>query len=122
MISSDSFINRDKKRGTGAMSYEKLFAIKEDILKIAASEDLSRDLHRAVEKITAGSDNGKTTRSFRREIIELIRSIEMIKIQFLLGEVRAKDLHREVEFSLQQFRLRHQNFDYRDDPIFNSYF
>jgi hypothetical protein len=46
----------------------------------------------------------------------------MIKIRFLRGEVRAKDLHREIDFSLQQFRMRYQNFNYQDDPIFNAYF
>ena len=104
------------------MSYENLFAIREDILKVAGSKDLVEDLNRAVEEIIARCDDGKMNRSFRREIIELISSIEMIKILFLLGNVRAKDLHREVEFSLQQFRMRHQDFDYQDDPIFSSYF
>ena len=104
------------------MSYENLFAIREDILKVAGSKDLVEDLNRAVEEIIASCDDGKMNRSFRREIIELISSIEMIKILFLLGNVRAKDLHREVEFSLQQFRMRHQDFDYKDDPIFSSYF
>ena len=110
------------KSGMGSISYEKLFAIREDILKVADSEDLFQDLNRAVEKIIARCDDGKMNRSFRRELIELISSIEMIKILFLLGNVRAKDLHREVEFSLQQFRMRHRNFDYQDDPIFSSYF
>jgi hypothetical protein len=104
------------------MSYEKLLAVKEDLLEVAGSEDLSHDLNRAVEKRIALCDDGKTTRSFRREIIDLITSIEMLKIRFLRGEVRAKDLHREVEFSLQQFRARHQNFNHQDDPIFSAYF
>jgi hypothetical protein len=104
------------------MSYEKLLVIKEDLLEVAGSEDLFHDLSRAVEKRIAHCDDGKTTRSFRREIIALITSIEMIKIRFLRGEVRAKDLHREVEFSLQQFRTRYQNFNHRDDPIFSAYF
>ena len=110
------------KAGFGMMSYEKLFVIKEDILKVADSEDLFHDLSRAVEKIIAHCDDGKTTRSFRRDIIELIIAIEMIKIRFLRGEVRAKDLHREVEFSLNQFRARYQNFNHQDDPIFSAYF
>jgi hypothetical protein len=104
------------------MSYEKLLVIKEDILEVAGSGDLSHDLSRAVEKRIAHCDDGKTTRSFRREIIDLITSIEMLKIRFLRGEVRAKDLHREVEFSLNQFRMRYQNFNYEDDPIFSAYF
>jgi hypothetical protein len=104
------------------MSYEKLLVIKEDLLEVAGSEDLSQDLSRAVEKRIAHCDDGKTSRSFRREIIDLITSIEMLKIRFLRGEVRAKDLHREVDFSLNQFRMRYQNFNYQDDPIFSAYF
>jgi hypothetical protein len=104
------------------MSYEKLLVIKEDLLEVAGSEDLSHDLSRAVEKRIAHCDDGKTTRSFRREIIDLITSIEMLKIRFLRGEVRARDLHREVDFTLNQFRMRYQNFNYQDDPIFSAYF
>ena len=104
------------------MSYEKLLIIKEDLLEVAGSDALSHNLSRAVEKRIAHCDDGKTTRSFRREIIELITSIEMLKIRFLRGEVRAKDLHRAVEFSLQQFRARYQNFNHQDDPIFSAYF
>jgi hypothetical protein len=104
------------------MSYEKLLIIKEDILKVADSEDLSKDLNREVEKMVADCIGDKTASSFRREIIALISSIEMIKIRFLRGEVRAKDLHREVDFSLNQFRMRYQNFNYQDDPIFSAYF
>jgi hypothetical protein len=103
-------------------SYEKLLVIKEDILKVVDSGDLFHDLSRAVEKRIAHCDDGKTTRSLRREIVDLITSIEMLKIRFLRGEVRARDLHREVEFSLNQFRMRYQNFNYEDDPIFSAYF
>jgi hypothetical protein len=104
------------------ISYEKLLVIKDELLNVADSEDLFRDLNREVEKRISGCDGGKKAGSFRREIIELISSIEMIKIRFLRGEVRAKDLHREVEFSLQQFRMRYQNFNHEDDPIFSTYF
>ncbi len=104
------------------ISYKKLLVIKDEILKVADSEDLFGDLNREVEKRIADRDGGKTASSFRREIVELISSIEMIKIRFLRGEVRAKDLHREVEFSLQQFRMRYQNFNHEDDPIFSAYF
>lgn len=104
------------------MSYEKLLVIKEDILKVAYSEELFHDLSGAVEKRIAHCDDGKTTRSCRREIVELITSIEMLKIRFLRGELRAKDLHREDEFSLQQFRMRNHTFIDQDDPIFSDYF
>ena len=74
----------------------KLFVIRDEILKVIDSEDLREDLNREIAKIIAPFDDGKIAISLKREIIELISSIEMIKIRFLRGEVRAKDLHREV--------------------------
>ena len=110
------------KRGDGKMPIEKLLVLRDEILKVAGSADLFNDLNREVEKMISGCDDSKMTSSSNHEIIELISSIEMIKIRFLRGEVRAKDLHREVDLSLHQFRMRYQNFNYQDDPIFNAYF
>jgi hypothetical protein len=104
------------------MSIEPVFIIRNEILNVIGSEDLRAELNREIAKIIAPVDDGKIAVSLKREIIELIGSIEMIKIRFLRGEVRAKDLHREIDFSLQQFRMRYQNFNYQDDPIFNAYF
>jgi|WetSurMetagenome_2_1015567.scaffolds.fasta_scaffold48993_4 hypothetical protein len=104
------------------MFFEQLFVLRDEILKAVDSKDLQQDLTREIVKILAPLDDGNTVISLKRDIIELICSIEMIKIRFLRGELRAKDLHREVGFSLHQFRMRYINFDYRDDPIFNAYF
>jgi hypothetical protein len=104
------------------MSNEQVFIIRDEILNVIGSEDLRAELNREIAQIIAPVDDGKIAVSLKREIIELIGSIEMIKIRFLRGEVRAKDLHREIDFSLQQFRMRYQNFNYQDDPIFNAYF
>jgi hypothetical protein len=104
------------------MSSKQLFVIRDEILKVIDSEDLQEDLNREIEKIVAPFDDGKIAISLKREIIALICSIEMIKIRFLRGEVRAKDLHREVHFSLHQFHLRYQGFNHLDNPIFNAYF
>jgi hypothetical protein len=104
------------------MSIEPVFIIRDEILNVIGSEDLRAELNREIAKIIAPVDDGRIAVSLKREIIELIGSIEMIKIRFLRGEVRAKDLHREIDFSLQQFRMRYQNFNYQDDPIFNAYF
>lgn len=104
------------------MSFDQLFIIRNEILNFIDSEDLRETLNREIVKMIAPFDDGKTAVSMKREIIDLICSIEMIKILFLRGEVRAKDLHREVDFSLHQFRMRYQNFDYQNDPIFNAYF
>lgn len=104
------------------MSIEPVFIIRDEILNVIDSEDLRAELNREIAKIIAPVDDGKIAVSLKREIIELIGSIEMIKIRFLRGEVRAKDLHREIDFSLHQFRMRYQNFNYQEDPIFNAYF
>ena len=104
------------------MSFEQLFDIRDEILKFIDSEDPREDLNREIARIVTPFDDGKTAISLKREIIALICSIEMIKIRFLRGEVRAKDLHREVHFSLHQFRMRYQGFNHLDNPIFNAYF
>ncbi len=107
------------------MTIEQMFVIRDirdEVLKVIDSKDLLEDLNREIEKIVAPFDDGKIAISLKREIIELICSIEMTKIRFLRGEVRAKDLHGEVDFSLQQFHMQHQGFDYLNDPIFNAYF
>jgi hypothetical protein len=111
-----------KTNAGGKMSFEQLFGIRDEILKFIDSEDPGEDLNREIARIVAPFDDGKTALSLKREILELICSIEMIKIRFLRGEVRAKDLHREVHFSLHQFHLRHQGFKYLDNPIINAYF
>jgi len=104
------------------MSFEQLFDIRDEILKFIDSEDPREDLNREIARIVTPFDDGKTALSLKREIIELIGSREMIKIRFLRGEVRAKDLHREVHFRLHQFRMRYQGFNHLDNPIFNAYF
>jgi hypothetical protein len=104
------------------MSPGQLFVIRNEILKVFDSVDLREDLNREITKIVAPIDDRKSALSLKREVIELICSIEMIKIRFLRGDVRAKDLHREVHCSLQQFKMRYRGFNYLEDPIFNAYF
>ena len=104
------------------MSFDQLFDIRDEILKFIDSEDPREDLNREIARIVTPFDDGKTALSLKRDIIELICSIEMIKIRFLRGEVRAKDIHRDVHFRLHQFHLRHQGFPYQDNPIINAYF
>jgi hypothetical protein len=104
------------------MSFEQLFSIRDEILKFIESEDPREGLNREIARIVTPFDDGKTALSLKRDIIELICSIEMIKIRFLRGDVRAKDIHREVRLRLHQFHLRHRGFNYLDHPIINAYF
>lgn len=104
------------------MTFEQLFVIREDILRVINSQDLKGDLSREIARIIAPFDDGRTAVSLRREIVELIGFIEEAKVRFLRGELRAKDLYREVDFGLHQFKMRCQGFDCRGNRVFNAYF
>ena len=56
------------------------------------------------------------------DIIQLINSIETDKVRFLQGEISAKRLYRDVEYSLSLFKIKHPGFDYLKDPVMNVYF
>jgi len=104
------------------MRFEQLFVIRDEILGVIDSEDLKGDLSREIARIIAPIDDGATAVSMRREIAELIGFIEETKIRFLRGELRAKDLYREVEFGLSQFNMRYRGFDCSENRVFHSYF
>jgi len=104
------------------MSHEQLFSVRDEILGVIGSEDLKGDLQREIAKAVAPFDDGRTAASPKREIVDLIRFIEETKIRFLLGELRAKELYREVDFGLHQFKMRHRGFDCRDNRVFSSYY
>jgi hypothetical protein len=105
-----------------AMSIGSLLNIRKDILRVADGRNLQEDLSREIARIAAPFDDGRTALAFKREILELIGFIEAIKIRFLRGEVRAKDLHREIEFTLRQFQMRHQSCNGWENGLFRSYY
>lgn len=104
------------------MTFEQIFVIRDEILRVIDSRDLKGDLTREIARITAPLDDGRTAVSLRREIVELIGFIEETKVRFLRGELRAKDLYREVDFGLNQFNMRYRGFDCRENRVFLSYF
>ncbi len=104
------------------MTFEQIFVIRDDILRVIYSRDLKGDLSREIARITAPLDDGKTAVSLRREIVELIGFIEETKVRFLRGELRARELYREVFFGLNQFNMRYRGFDCRENRVFHSYF
>jgi len=104
------------------MSHEQLFSVRDEILGVIGSDDLKGDLQREIARAIAPFDDGKTAGSLKREIVDLIRFIEETKIRFLCGELRAKDLYREVNFGLHQFKMRYQGFDCLDNRMFSSYY
>lgn len=108
--------------GTGTMTFEQLFVIRKDILRVIKSQDLKGDLSREIARITAPYDDGMTAVSLQREIVELIGFIEETKVRFLRGELRAKELYREVNFGLHQFNMRYRGFDCRENRVFHAYF
>jgi hypothetical protein len=40
----------------------------------------------------------------------------------LKGEISAKRLYRDVDFSLSRFKIKHPEFDYLKDPALSVYF
>jgi len=104
------------------MRFEQLFCIRDEILGVIDSEDLKGDLAREIARIIEPIDDGATAASMRREIAELIGFIEETKIRFLRGELRAKELYREVDFGLHQFKMRYRGFDCGENRLFHSYF
>ena len=104
------------------MSIGSLLNIRKEILRIADSRNLQEDLSREIVRIAAPFDDGGTALAFKREILELIGFIEAIKIRFLRREVRARDLHREIEFTLRQFQMRRQGFNCWENGLFRSYY
>ncbi len=101
---------------------EPLFAVRDEILSVVDSNDIKGDLQREIARIIAPFDDGRTACSLRREIFELIGFIEEAKVRFLRGELRAKDLYREVNFGLRQFEMRYRGLDCRDNRVFNAYY
>ena len=105
-----------------AVHFPAIFAVRDEILGVIDSNDIRGDLQREIARIIAPFDDGKTAGSLRREIVELIGFIEEAKVRFLRGELRAKDLYREVNFGLHQFELRYRGLNCRDNRVFNAYY
>jgi hypothetical protein len=56
------------------------------------------------------------------DIIQLIKSVETDKVKFLRGDISAKRLYCDIDYTLSLFKIKHPGFDYMNDPAINAYF
>ena len=56
------------------------------------------------------------------DIIQLIKAIETDKVKFLRGDISAKRLYCDVDYTLKLFKIKHPGFDYLKDPAIDAYY
>jgi hypothetical protein len=100
----------------------KIFNIDVNFLKTAASKDGMNELSHEIERKLAGLEDMKGLPYDKPDIIRLINSIEKDKIRFVQGDISAKRLYCDVDYSLCLFKIKHSEFDYLKDPAMNAYF
>jgi len=103
------------------MSFVKIFDIDVNFLKTAANEDGMDALSHEIERKLAGLDV-KGLPYDKPDILRLINSIEKDKIRFVQGDISARRLYVDVDYSLSLFKIKHPEFDYLKDPALNVYF
>ncbi len=104
------------------MSLVKILDINVDFLRKAASKDFMDELLHEVERKLANLDGMKGVRYGKPDIIQLIKSIETDKVKFLRGDISAKRLYCDIDYTLRLFKIKHPGFDYMNDPAINAYF
>lgn len=104
------------------MSFVKILDINADFLKTAANKDYMAELRREIERKLAGLGDMKGLPYDKPDIIQLIISIETEKIRCLQGDISAKRLYRNVDYTLNPFKIKHPGFDYLTDPALDIYF
>lgn len=104
------------------MSYLKILDVNVNFLRTAARKDFMDELCHAIERKLADLDDMKGFAYDKPDIIQLITAIEAYKVQFVRGEISAKRLYSDVDYTLSLFRIKHPGFDYMKDPALNAYF
>jgi len=104
------------------MSYLKILDINVNFLRVAANKDYSEELNHEIESKLASLDDVEGLPYDKRDIIQLISSIETDKVRFVKGEISAKRLYCTVDYSLSRFKIKHPEFDHLKDPAMSVYF
>lgn len=104
------------------MSFVKIIDIDVDFLRKASNKDFMDELLHGVEGKLANLDEMKEVHYDKPDIIQLIKSIETNKVKFLRGDISAKRLYCDIDFSLSLFKIKHPGFDYMNDPAIDAYF
>ncbi|HWR63340.1 MAG TPA: hypothetical protein VN365_02930 [Candidatus Thermoplasmatota archaeon] len=104
------------------MSYLKILDVNVNFLRVAAKKDFSAELDLEIESKLASLDDVEGLPYDKRDIIQLISSIETDKVRFVKGEISAKRLYCAVDYSLSRFKIKHPEFDHLKDPAMSIYF
>ena len=104
------------------MSYLKILDINVNFLRVAAKKDFSAELDLEIESKLASLHDVERLPYDKRDIIQLISSIETDKVRFVKGEISAKRLYCAVDYSLSRFKIKHPEFDHLKDPAMSVYF
>jgi hypothetical protein len=106
----------------GDMSFVKILDVNVNFLRTAAKKDFVDELRHEIEKKLASLDDMKGFPYDKSDIIQLIKAIETDKVKFLQGDISAKRLYCDVEYSLSLFKIKHPGFDYMNDPAIDIYY
>ena len=104
------------------MSLTKVLGIKDNVMSCAANVGSEEFLSHAIEETVADARYVREYSYGKRDVIQLITSIEREKISFLRGNTTLKYLYTTIDSKLGRFRMHHPNFDYLTDPAMNAYF
>jgi hypothetical protein len=104
------------------MSYLKILDVNVNFLRTAAKKDFMDELRREIERKLAALDDMKGFPYDKPDIIQLIKTIETDKVKFVRGEISAKRLYSDVDYTLSLFKIKHPGFDYLSDPVVNAYY
>jgi hypothetical protein len=104
------------------MSFVKILDVNVNFLRTAAKKDFMDELRHEIEKRLATLDDMKGFPYDKPDIIQLIKAIETDKVKFVRGEISAKRLYSNVDYTLSLFKIKHPGFDYLSDPVVNAYY
>lgn len=104
------------------MSFVKILDVNVNFLRTAAKKDFMDELRHEIERKLASLDDMKGFPYDKPDIIQLIKAIETDKVKFLQGDISAKRLYRDVDYTLGLFKIKHPGFDYMNDPAIDAYF
>ncbi len=104
------------------MSLVKILDIDVHFLKAAAGDEFMNEVSRSIETTLDRCEESSDHDYAMQDLANLIRSIETAKYRFLLQQITAKQLYREVVETLDRFKSQHPGFDYLRDPVLNAYY
>ena len=108
--------------GIRLMSLLKILDINVHFKRKANIDDFVNELGHEIDEKLASLDDMEGLPYSKSDMTQLINSIELDKMKCVKGEINAKRLYCDVDYTLNLFKIKHPKFDYLKDPAFNAYF